>query len=327
MKFMKTIALSTALLIGTATAAMCEVKIALDSPPDLQKSGSYVWAHAFGDYLTKHGMKVRELPRGAIGGEAEKLDQASTGLLEVSLSDVKSVAKIDPFIYGVRLPYLFDNAAHLDRVLAAGHVFARINKNIAKSSVRLLALVPLGPSSGIITTKHAVHTPADMADLRMRALDDSQIALYKAWGSTGTIVPWREISTAMQTGVVDGYLNSALVPVMFGQTDIVKYFTDAGVIIPLRAVIVSKSWYDGLSEKQRATVTAAVKAGNAANRTWLKEVGSKALKTLAKAGVKVIELTADQRAKFRKLAQKAYNSGLLPAKSVAVWVKLANSTR
>jgi TRAP-type C4-dicarboxylate transport system substrate-binding protein len=66
-------------------------------------------------------MDVREMPRGSVGNEAEKFDQASTGLLEVSLSDVRAVAQVDPFIYGVRLPYIFDDISHMDRVLAAGN--------------------------------------------------------------------------------------------------------------------------------------------------------------------------------------------------------------
>ena len=65
-----------------------------------------------------------------------------------------------------------------------------------------------------------------MSDLRMRALDDAQIAMYQAWGSSGTIVPWGEVPAGLQTGVIDGYLNSPFVPVMFGQTDFVKNFAD-----------------------------------------------------------------------------------------------------
>ncbi|MDN3722257.1 TRAP transporter substrate-binding protein DctP [Roseibium salinum] len=140
-------------------------------------------------------------------------------MLEVSLSDVRAVAQVDPFIYGVRLPYIFDDVAHMDRVVAEGNIFERVNKSIANQDVKLLALVPLGPSSGIITTTAVVRKPEDMSDLRMRALDDAQIAMYRAWGSTGTVVAWGEVPSGLQTGVIDGYLNSPFVPIMFGQTD------------------------------------------------------------------------------------------------------------
>lgn len=312
---------------GPALANAGEIKIALDTPPKLDVSGSYVWAHSLGEALKAGGMKVRELPRGAVGGEAEKLDQLSTGLLEVSLSDVKSVAKIHSFIYGLRLPYLLDDVAHMDRVLASGNIIDKINKQIEGMDVKLVALVPLGPESGILNTKKAVHQPGDMADLRMRALDDAQIALYKSWGSNGTIVPWKEVPTALQTGVVDGYINSALVPLMFGHTDVLKYFTDAKVIIAQRAALVSKGWYDGLSTADRATVDKAVAAATKANRDWLKKVSVTAKEDLATAGLKVIDLDGQQREGFRKLSKQVYHSGLLSKEQVDEWVGIADAAR
>jgi TRAP-type C4-dicarboxylate transport system substrate-binding protein len=319
-------------LIGLATVLSvsvghAQVKIALDGPPDVNKSGSYVWVNAFAKHLKANGLETRELPRGSVGGEAEIFDQVSTGLLEVSLSDVKSVAKIDPFIYGVRLPYIFDDVGHMDKALAKGDVYSRVNKQLAPTSTMLLALVPIGPQSGIITTKQSVRTPADMAKLRMRALDDAQIALYKAWGSTGTIVPWKEVPTGLQTGVIDGYLNTALIPVLFGQTDFVKHFTDAGVIIAQRAVMASKAWYDGLTAKQREAVGQAVEKANAANRAWVSMQSEKSLQALEEKGVSVVRLSKAEREPFRKLSQATYKSGLLSEEHVKFWTDVATATR
>ena len=324
---MKLKALSLAALLAMATAASAEVKIALDSKPDLTTSGSYNWAHAFGAALTEAGMEVREMPRGSVGNEAEKFDQISTGLLEVSLSDVRAVAQVDPFIYGVRLPYIFDDIEHMDRALEAGKVFDRVNENLAKQDSVLLALAPLGPLSGVITTDAVVRSPADMSALRMRALDDAQIAMYQAWGSSGTIVPWGEVPAGLQTGVIDGYLNSPFVPVMFGQTDFVKNFSDAGVIIPLRAVIVSKMWYDGLSDADRAAVDGAVETADAAVRVWQAEASVRGLIALEEKGVTVQRLSAEERAVFREASKPVYDSGLMPAQDVKVWTDLSDGNR
>ncbi|MEZ5676382.1 TRAP-type C4-dicarboxylate transport system, substrate-binding protein [Thalassovita litoralis] len=324
---MKLKALTLASLMALTSPALAEVKIALDSKPDLALSGSYNWIAAFGKTLTDAGMDVREMPRGSVGNEAEKLDQISTGLLEVSLSDVRSVASIDPFMYGVRMPYIFDDMAHMDRAMEKGDVFAKLNKSLAAQDAKLVALVPLGPSSGIITTDKAVRSPADMADLRMRALDDAQIAMYQAWGSAGTVVPWGEVPAGLQTGVINGYLNSAFVPIMFGQTDFVKNFSDARVIIPLRAVLVSSMWYDGLSDAERATVDQGIDAGNAAVRNWLAEVSESSLVALEEAGVTVQRLTDEERAVFREKSAPVYRSGVLTDADADAWIALSNSTR
>lgn len=324
---MKLKSIALAALMMVASSANAEVKIALDSKPDLDTSGSYNWAYAFGNALKAAGMEVREMPRGSVGKETEKFDQISTGLLEVSLSDVRAVAQVDPFIYGVRLPYIFDDIAHMDRAMAAGNVYERINANLAKQDAVLLALAPLGPSSGVITTDAVVRSPADMSELRMRALDDAQIAMYEAWGSSGTIVPWGEVPAGLQTGVIDGYLNSPFIPVMFGQTDFVKNFADAGVIWPLRAVIVSKQWYDGLSDKDRTAVDAAVKTADAATRDWLAKASVNGLTALEDNGVTVQRLSAEERAVFRAASKPVYESDLLSPEDMKLWLELSESNR
>jgi len=324
---MKLKLLTLAAALAMATSASAEVKIALDGKPDLERSGSYNWAFAFGNALKAAGMEVREMPRGSVGNEAEKFDQISTGLLEVSLSDVRAVAQVDPFIYGVRMPYIFDDAAHMDRALAEGKIFDRLNETLAAQDVRVVALVPIGPSSGIITTDAVVRSPADMSDLRMRALDDAQISMYTAWGSSGTIVPWGEVPAGLQTGVIDGYLNSPFVPVMFGQTDFVKNFSDAAVIIPMRSVIVSKAWYDGLSDAEQTAVDDAVVAADAANRAWLAEATNSGLTLLEENGVTVQRLSTEERAVFREASKPVYDSGLMPTEDVKIWTDLSDGTR
>lgn len=324
---MKLKALALATLMAVTTPAAAEVKIALDTKPDLETSGSYNWAHAFGEALKQAGMDVRELPRGSIGNEAEVFDQVTTGLLEISLADVRSVAQVDPFIYGVRLPYIFDDIDHMDRALTAGKVFEQVNAKLADQDAILLALAPLGPASGVITTTTAVRSPADMSSLRMRALDDAQIAMYEAWGSSGTVVPWGEVPAGLQTGIINGYLNSPFIPVLFGQTDFVKNFSDARVIWPLRAVIASKAWYDGLSDADRAAVDAAVKTADAATRDWLTEASENGLKMLEEKGVTVQRLSPEERAVFREASKAVYDSGLMPSEDVKTWTELSESTR
>lgn len=304
-----------------------EVKVALDGPTDLERSGSYVWTHAFAERLKEGGIDVRELPRGSVGGEAEKLDQVSMGLIEVSLSDVKSIGKFDPLIYGVRLPYIFDDLAHMDRVLEKGDVIARINEAIARSDVMLAALVPLGRPMGIFNSKIEVKSPADMSNLRMRALDDSHVKIFEAWGASATVVSWGEVPTALQTGVVDGYLQTPLVPLVFGHTDFLTEFTDVQVTIPLRAVLISRIWYEGLDSDERATVDAAIAAGVDATRAWQVEAREAPMAALASAGVNITLLDEAEREAFRAKAKRVWTTDLIGSEAASFWSELSDATR
>lgn len=318
---------AAAALLTSLSVQAAEVKIALDSPPDMEKAGSYVWSHTFAEELKKHGMAAKEFPRGALGGEAERLDQVSSGLLEINMADVKSAGKVDKLIFGLYLPYLYKDNDHQDRAVAHAGLLEKINANIAKGGIRILAMTVVGPASGIFNTKRPIHSVKDMGDLRMRALDEAQIALYKAWGSNGTIVAWKEVPNALQTGVAHGYMNPSFVPVMFGHTDFIKHFTDAKAVVGGRLAIASNDWYMGLSAKDRAIVDAAAATATKANRAWLKKAEPGMLAGLKKAGVKIVQLTPEARAEFEKLSKQVYTDGVLTAAQVKIWVDAANATR
>ncbi|SFT94540.1 TRAP transporter substrate-binding protein [Sedimentitalea nanhaiensis] len=311
-------ALMALALAFTGQAGQAQVKIALDSPPDLQGSGSYVWAHAFAEHLKANGMEAEEFQRGALGGDDELLDQVSQGLLEVSMSPLNIVGSIDKTIYGLRLPYFFDDMAQVDKALNEGGMLGKINAATTAEGVRVLAVDTVGQASGIFNTKKPVKSVADMAGLRMRALDESQIELYRAWGADGTIVSWAEVPNALQTGVADGYLNPAFVPLLFGHTDFIKFYTDAAVSPSLRIAIASEDWYQGLSDDERAIVDGAVVAANKANRDWLKSQDA-VLEKLEQAGVQIERLDAAAREGFRAVSGPAYENGPLSAEQIAEW--------
>lgn len=307
-----------AVSIGFAAPAWAQVKVALDSPADLEGSGSYVWAHTFVTYLNDHGVEAEEYQRGALGGDDELFDQVSQGLLEVSMSPLGIVTSLDNLIYGLRLPYFFDSMEEVDRALYDGGMLEKINEKTAPSGVRVLGVNTVGQGSGIFNTKHPVASLSDMSDLRMRALDESQIELFRAWGATGTIVSWAEVPNALQTGVADGYLNPPVVPLLFGHTDFIKHFTDAEITPSLRIAIVSEDWYQSLSDEERATVDAAADAANKANRDWL-EKQDVVYDKLEEAGVSIVRLDEEAREAFREASQKTYEDGLLSAEQVDMW--------
>lgn len=314
---LKATALGAALLLAPMAQAD-GIKFAHDSPPDAEKFSGYQWGLTFTAALRENGMEVEEFARGALGGEAELLDQVSQGLLEVAMANVASPGKLSSLTFGVYLPYFFDSSEQLDKALNEGGMLARINEDTTPKGVRVLGFYHLGLPAGVFNTKHPVATLDDMKGLRLRALDEFQIALFDGWGAAGTVIAWPEVTNALQTGVADGYINPPIMPLLFGQTEFVKYYTDNRVAQSVRAVIASEDWYRGLSDDQRAAVAAAVDRATAENRAWL-AAREGILKVLEGAGVEVVKLSPEADAAFREAAQAVYGSGPVDADGVAAW--------
>jgi TRAP-type transport system periplasmic protein len=324
--------MSGILLIAFFTLATCvsamggEIKIALDTPRNLEVSGTYVWAKTFSDYLTEKGMNPKMYDRDALGGEEEKLDQVCQGLLEISCSDVAKAGQLSPSVFGFYMPFMFDSMMHLDKVVSNTKLLANINKDLGKRGARILALVPLGGFVGIINTKKTIKTPSDMKGLRFRALDNKQAAWLNAWGANSVIIPWPEIYNSLQTGVVDGYLNVSIVPVMFKHTEVVKYFSDVGLAAPLRIILCSQKWYAGLNNTEKSTVDQAVVKANAANRTWQSKNEIAGLAALKKGGVEVYKNSPEEIAMFAGLVKSQYNE-MMDSVIVKQFVTAADANR
>jgi TRAP-type C4-dicarboxylate transport system substrate-binding protein len=309
MRPLKTMSLLAGLLLGW-TAQAAEIRVALDCPPDPAKCGSYVFAHTFAEHLKANGLPAKEMPANSIGGEAERLDQTTQGLLEVNMADLARAAQLDKSVSAFMAPYLFDSLEHLDRSVARSDLMARINANLSKKGIRVLALVATGGGNGLFNVKHPVARPDDLKDLRMRALDENQLKLFQAWGGNGVVITMPEVATAFQTGTAHGYVNAPFVPFMFGHADILKHYTDAKVTPSLRVAMVSEEWYKGLSDKDRKVVDDAAAKALAANRAWVGPSDAEAVAQLEKAGVTITRLTPESRARFRELSRPAWTAVL-----------------
>jgi TRAP-type C4-dicarboxylate transport system substrate-binding protein len=305
---MRTAALAAAVTLAAAMGARAEVKIALDSPPDPQRSGTFVFASALAEHLKANGTAVRLLPVNTIGGEAERLDQASQGLLEVNMADLARAAQLEKQMFGFFAPYLFDSVEHFDRTLANSELLKRMNETMSKKGVRVVALVLVGGGTGIFNTKKPITKPEDLKDLRIRALDENQMKLFRAWGTNGVVITMPEVANALQTGIADGYINPPFVPFLFGHASILKHYTDASVTLPLRVAMVSDDWYKKLADKDRKTIDEGIAKAVAANRAWVKDSDKAALEQLTKAGVKITSLTPEGRARFKELSLSSYTA-------------------
>ena len=321
-----TITLVVLMLIGGNAWGAGEIKLALDCPPDAEKCGTYLWSKTFSDYLESQGMKVKLYPKDALGAEAEKLDQVSQGLLEISNSDLSKAGSLDPTIFGFYLPFLFEDMDHFFRTANNTDILDKINAGTTKHGVRVLALIPVGDMAGIVTTKKFIKTPVDFQGVRMRALDKKQAKWLEIWGANSVIIPWAEIYNALQTGVADGYMNPAFVPIMFKHTEVLKYYSDAKVAPALRVSICSEEWYKGLNDKDRAVVNAGVVKANTEVKAWVKIAESQGLDALKKAGMQVYVNTSEDKAKFAALIRPNYTD--IVAEEIAkIFIQAAEKQR
>lgn len=156
---------------------------------------------------------------------AECLQGVADGTVDIYISTSGGASGIFPYVQVLDLPYLMADDRIAEAVLQGD--FTRTMRDMALEdsggAIRLMTIGNTGGWRNFANTKRRVASPADMAGLKIRTVvADLPQELVKALGASPTPIPWPELFTSFQTGVVEGSKN--------GITDIMGMkFPDAGL--------------------------------------------------------------------------------------------------
>ena len=156
---------------------------------------------------------------------AECLQGVADGSIDVYISTSGGAAGIFPYVQVLDLPYLMGDDRVAEHVLS-GDFTRTVRKMALENSGGKIRLMTIGNTGGwrnFANTKRRVQSPSDMEGLKIRTVvADLPQELVKALGASPTPIPWPELFTSFQTGVVEGSKN--------GITDIMGMkFPDAGL--------------------------------------------------------------------------------------------------
>ncbi len=159
------------------------------------------------------------------GNGAECLQGVADGSVDVYISTSGGAAGIFPYVQVLDLPYLMASDRVAEAVLSGDFTRKMREMALANSdnTIRLMTIGNTGGWRNFANTKRRVQSPADMAGLKIRTVvADLPQELVRALGASPTPIPWPELFTSFQTGVVEGSKN--------GITDIMGMkFPDAGL--------------------------------------------------------------------------------------------------
>lgn len=156
---------------------------------------------------------------------AECLQGVADGSIDIYISTSGGASGIFPYVQVLDLPYLMADDRIAESVLAGD--FTRKMRDMALEdsggAIRLMTIGNTGGWRNFANTKRRVASPGDMDGLKIRTVvADLPQELVRALGASPTPIPWPELFTSFQTGVVEGSKN--------GITDIMGMkFPDAGL--------------------------------------------------------------------------------------------------
>ncbi|WP_265501894.1 TRAP transporter substrate-binding protein [Paracoccus beibuensis] len=287
MKFLTTTV--AALLTSASIAGACEITLrSSDTHPD--------------GYPTVEGVKamaeeVREKTDGRIcievfassqlGEEKDTIEQTQFGVIDMVRASFGSFNDIVPVTQLMSLPYLFRSVDHQHAVMD-GPIGEEIGAAFEERDLVALAYYD-GGSRSFYNSQKPVQSIEDLEGMKFRVMqNDVFVDMMDALGANATPMPYGEVYSSIQTGVIDGAENNFPSYDSSGHAEVARYFTlDEHLMVP-ELVAMSKVTWDKLSpEDQQIIREAARNSATVQRELWAEQERASEEKVIA-AGAEVI---------------------------------------
>ncbi|AEN74177.1 TRAP dicarboxylate transporter, DctP subunit [Rhodothermus marinus SG0.5JP17-172] len=232
-------------------------------------------------------IRVVVYPSQQLGSERELLELLQIGSLAMAKVSAAVLEGFVPEYQVFSLPYLFRDDTHRFKVLE-GPIGQELLLAGERVLLRGLCYYDAG-SRSFYTVTRPIYTPDDLRGLKIRTLESpTQIQMVNLMGASATPIPWGEVFTALQQGIVDGAENNPPSFYLSHHYEVARFYTlDEHTSIP-DVLLISLHVWNRLTPQQRQWVQeAAMESAQYQKQLW-KESTEEALRAVQEAGVEII---------------------------------------
>ncbi|MFV0385098.1 TRAP transporter substrate-binding protein [Paracoccus sp. (in: a-proteobacteria)] len=263
MKFLTTTLaglLASAALVSAVAAADCEMTLrSSDTHPDGFPTVEGVKAMA-AEVKEKTGGRIciEVFPASQLGEEKDTIEQTQFGVIDMVRASFGTFSDIVPETQLFSLPYLFRSQQHMYDVLD-GPIGDELGTAFEAHDLVALAYYD-GGSRSFYNSQHAINSIADLKDMKFRVMqNDVFVDMMAALGANATPMPYGEVYSAIQTGVIDGAENNFPSYDTSGHAEVAKFYTmDQHLMVP-EVVAMSRVTWDKLSPEDQAIMREAAR--------------------------------------------------------------------
>ena len=272
---------------------------------------------------TEGSLEIKLFPNSILGGEQERMEQVINSP-SLNVASFGGISPLFPEIFVSSIPFQFDSFEQARNFFDHGKYWEKARSEFyKKTNAHILAVVEEGGFLAFTNNKKEIKSPKDFEGLKFRAMDKSQVALYKGFGASGTPVPWTEVYMALKTGVADGQMNPPMYIIMGSLYEVQKYMTLANVQYSDQFLVANDALLKSLTEKEKEILLSAVKRANDINRVEVEKTVNQRISYLEEKGMKVYRPTNDELIEFSKLSKDSYIAWLLEQGVDESWIQLA----
>lgn len=289
------------------TAGSTEVRLLKTSMPTAyDESHGYTQAilamNKYLDEVSGGTLKLDLYPGGQLGDETSVFESLQLGTIDCAIYNAASLSNFTHVLEAFDLPYLwvdetgYANEELHNAVVSSDFTKSYLDKVYDETSVRALGF--LYNASRDFFLNKPLNSLADASSIKLRSMNaQMHIDMYTAMGFVATPMGYSEVYNAMQTGVVDGFEDTACSTITSGTYETAKYVVKSGHATASPLFVCSGVTWDSLSAQQQQWLTDAVEKGRQACYDTFKVAQANAYKTFEDKGLIVSVIDHDAATK------------------------------
>ncbi|MFK5997422.1 MAG: TRAP transporter substrate-binding protein DctP [Rhodobacterales bacterium] len=234
----------------------------------------------------------------------EQYKPLSRGQLDMTIFPLSYAGGQRPAYNLTLMPGLVKNHDHAAR-LSHSPFMKAIEAIMAEDDVMVLVHGYL--AGGFVGKDKCITKPSDVKGLQTRAAGKAFEQMLAGAGASIASMASSEIYNAMQTGVLQAANTSSSSFVSYRIYEQAKCYTPAGDValwFMYQPLLMNKSTFEGLTQPQQAALLAGAKKAEAYYLEEAKKQDAASVEVYRKAGVEIAEMTPEDFAAWRAIAQK-----------------------
>ena len=240
--------------------------------------------------LSNGAMIIDQFPGGQLGQEPQMLQKVRTGDIDFILSATANAATVSPEAGVLSIHFIFRGEDHLKKAISDPKVVASFRKMI-KDTVQgsqVLTLLTLGLRD--FYSKKEIHNIADLKGLKIRVqATPTEDTFFTAYGAQVVHMPFGEVYTSLQTGVVDAAENGINVYLSNKHYEVAPVMSLSEHEANENCIWVSDKAWNSFSDDEKKWVQAAADEVNRLEPTYGIELEHQSMAKLEKTGVKFVK--------------------------------------
>ncbi|HKX08683.1 MAG TPA: TRAP transporter substrate-binding protein [Stellaceae bacterium] len=296
---------------GTTAAAEAQVvmKFAHGDQPGAPTalSSASEWFKQQVESKTEGRVKVQIYPSNQLGDEMVAMNGLKLGAVDATYIVFAPITSAVPEVDIFSLPFLFKG---VDQALRAanGPIGEYLKPKIEAAIAAKVACWASQGERDMWDSKRPIHAMADLKGLKMRVMQSPvQVDAYTALGAAPTPMPFGEVFTALQTGVIDGADAGPADVENEKFYQVTKYLTLTQHNFLVNPMLISDGFLAKLSpQDQQLVLTLAVQSCDIVTSVSKKE-NAEYLEKLKTQGIQVFDFSDADRKAFIAAMQPVYD--------------------